>query len=433
MSRFLLFSSALALLTAPVFAQDNDYATDYVDAPETVEMEPAAPAGQAPALPPPSPTESNAQPQTSNETLIIPPAMESDPSEKDMSAQEMEAEQIQQAQPETIETFTDPAAPTQIAPPPAPRNNVVRIRPEGREAPQDNITVRASDTMDANAGVQEDIIGEGISETPETVQMNEPAAAAAAVKVEQPVTPDKPTAPQVIPPAADMPDNVPPPQTQTQVVNTAPEPAPASNGVCSSGKMQSPVNIAAYRPDENLKPLTLNYTTGPLSVTNTGQTIEAEFGGNSTFQADGKTYALKHVHFHTPSGHYFKGVPYAMEGHMLHQSQDGEWAVVGVMIKVGKNNPAIQSIWSNIPMAQGEKKTVVGQFNPADLLPGNQSYYTYEGSLIMPPCTENVTWYVMQTPIEISEDQLRAFQTLYPHNSRVIQPLNKRIVSGTKQ
>ena len=37
-------------------------------------------------------------------------------------------------------------------------------------------------------------------------------------------------------------------------------------------------------------------------------------------------------------------------------------------------------------------------------------YYSYKGSLTTPPCSESVTWIVMEEPVQVSQDQLDAFR-----------------------
>jgi carbonic anhydrase len=54
------------------------------------------------------------------------------------------------------------------------------------------------------------------------------------------------------------------------------------------------------------------------------------------------------------------------------------------------------------------------------------------GSLTTPPCTENVTWYVLKTPIQLSADEIARFARLYPMNARPVQPLNGRDLVGTR-
>ncbi|WP_341647531.1 carbonic anhydrase family protein [Thauera humireducens] len=36
----------------------------------------------------------------------------------------------------------------------------------------------------------------------------------------------------------------------------------------------------------------------------------------------------------------------------------------------------------------------------------------------MPPCTEDVIWVVMKTPMPMADDQLAVFERLYPRNTR---------------
>lgn len=62
-------------------------------------------------------------------------------------------------------------------------------------------------------------------------------------------------------------------------------------------------------------------------------------------------------------------------------------------------------------------------------------YYTYNGSLTTPPCSEVVTWIDFKEPILLSHKQIEAFRALedeegHPltHNFRPVQPLGDRVV-----
>jgi carbonic anhydrase len=62
----------------------------------------------------------------------------------------------------------------------------------------------------------------------------------------------------------------------------------------------------------------------------------------------------------------------------------------------------------------------------ASMLPVNQNYYMFAGSLTTPPCSEGVTWYVLQSPVQVSAAQVAAFGKFFPMNARPIQPTNSR-------
>ena len=70
--------------------------------------------------------------------------------------------------------------------------------------------------------------------------------------------------------------------------------------------------------------------------------------------------------------------------------------------------------------------------NMVDLLPAHHGYYSFDGSLTTPPCSENVRWFVLKTPVEASEAQVNEFRVRYAHNNRPTQPLNARLIEETK-
>jgi carbonic anhydrase len=116
-----------------------------------------------------------------------------------------------------------------------------------------------------------------------------------------------------------------------------------------------------------------------------------------------------------------------MVAHLVHKDANGKLAVVGVLFKEGKENQALKNIFNNLPVKEGEKRTVEN-VNVLPLLPSDKSYYSFMGSLTTPPCSEEVRWQVMRTPISISAAQLVEFKKLYKMNARPEQPLNGRTV-----
>lgn len=198
---------------------------------------------------------------------------------------------------------------------------------------------------------------------------------------------------------------------------------------CGKGSAQSPINIEAYK-QADLQDLNAVYKDTPLEVVNNGHTVQVNYEAGSTLDLGGQSFELLQFHFHTPSEHYLDGAPFPMEVHFVHKAADGTLGVIGVMMKVGEHNPVIEGIWQNVPAA-GETKTVGNvRLVATDLMPAEKGYYKYDGSLTTPPCSEGVKWYVMKDPIEISEAQLIAFQSVFPVNARPIQALGDRLVTG---
>jgi carbonic anhydrase len=116
-----------------------------------------------------------------------------------------------------------------------------------------------------------------------------------------------------------------------------------------------------------------------------------------------------------------------MEVHLVHKSADGNLAVVGVLLKRGKENPTLKKVLDHVSGNINEVKHVQGvSINANDLLPANRDVFHYSGSLTTPPCSENVNWYVMKTPIEVSDAQVKQFAKLIGENARPLQSMHWR-------
>jgi carbonic anhydrase len=204
-----------------------------------------------------------------------------------------------------------------------------------------------------------------------------------------------------------------------------------------AGKMQSPIDIRhAHKAD--LPALQFDYKTGPLKyLINNGKTIRVNYhdapGTGNVLIVDGDTYHLTQFHFHHPGEETINGKTYEMVAHLMHQSTDGKLAGVAVFLKSGHANPTLQRIWDHMPLTEGEEQEIPGvEIDPAGLLPSDRSYYTYEGSLTAPPCTEGVTWFVLKVPLEVSREQIEAFARLYPKDVRPVQPRNGRMIKQSR-
>jgi carbonic anhydrase len=205
--------------------------------------------------------------------------------------------------------------------------------------------------------------------------------------------------------------------------------------VCGTGKQQTPINLVtgAAKP-QDLPNLVFSYKPSSLAMTNNGHTVQMTYGPGSTLGRVGssETLTLAQFHFHDPSEHTVDGVSYPMEVHLVHVDAAGKpAAVLGVFIKSGKENAGLARAFQGLPAHAGEQSAPAGATVDAHvLLPADQTFFTYPGSLTTPPCTEGLTWYVFKTPIEMSPAQIGAFTKLehLQHTNRPIQNLGARTV-----
>jgi len=197
---------------------------------------------------------------------------------------------------------------------------------------------------------------------------------------------------------------------------------------CKLGQLQAPIDIRNAKKSE-LPAIQFDYHAGPLRIVNNGHSVQVNYAPGSIITVGEKRYELKQFHFHRPSEESINGRHSEMVIHLVHADADGNYGVVAVLLETGAANAAIETLWSHAPKQAGpEQKLDNVQIQPSGLLPSAHGYYTFAGSLTTPPCTENVTWFVLKAPVTISKEQAAAFARLYEHNARPLQPLNGRVV-----
>jgi carbonic anhydrase len=196
--------------------------------------------------------------------------------------------------------------------------------------------------------------------------------------------------------------------------------------LCATGMKQSPINITNSVKAE-LPSLEFNYKPISLEIQNNGHSIKMLADKAGTLTIDKDIYQLLQFHTHSPSEMTIDGKPADMVIHMVHKNAKNELAVVAIHFKVGDTaNPLIEQLWKLMPKTAGKVQSHEVQIDVNQLLPADKNYYTFEGSLTTPPCSEGVRWIVLKQTVSISAEQLAQHKALYPNNVRPVQPLNHR-------
>ena len=231
-------------------------------------------------------------------------------------------------------------------------------------------------------------------------------------------------------------------------------------GCFASGCRQSPIDIVARdaHKDSKLHPLVFTRWDNTVAGTLANNGHSVQFSPDSHTDPSGFTdsngvgYVLKQFHFHwgrksgEGSEHSVDGTHFDAEIHFVFAKDGGgkrdvnALSVVGVLCKEGH---ACSDVWEQlkVPTKSGCESHVHIKYK--DLMPDEAvecgDYFTYEGSLTTPPCSEIVQWVVLKEPISIPEEFLSKLRGVekepgrpIAHNFRDLQPMNARKVYCTE-
>ncbi|XP_054734498.1 carbonic anhydrase 2-like [Anastrepha obliqua] len=231
----------------------------------------------------------------------------------------------------------------------------------------------------------------------------------------------------------------------------------AINGNKTTAAIMPPITYVAYD----------QFFSEYVILENNGHTIKFDvpptIGHDLPFISDGPlsdAYLAVEVHFHwgspTSKGseHRLNQRRYDVEMHVVHRNrkygsveearefEDG-LAVIGVFFKAekifGVVQPGLETVFNAIPFAALYNSTATTRqlITLGSLLANinRGNFYTYQGSLTTPPCSEAVTWIVYPEVIPIAIRHLQNFWVVRDerlrnlwNNFRPLQPIGSREV-----
>ncbi len=214
--------------------------------------------------------------------------------------------------------------------------------------------------------------------------------------------------------------------------NLSPEFAP-----CSEGVEQSPVDLTGAVPIEDAgierrlgtEVLSFGQRARVMDLVDNGHTIQITNDAPVTLDLGGVHFELVQFHFHSPSEHTIGSQHAPLEVHMVHKSEAGDLAVIGVLVEEGEHDSIWDPIIGALPNSPGDDRHLEDlDLDMSELRPLPERYYRYRGSLTTPPCSEGVEWIVMAEKRQISPAQMAAMVSRLHDNNRPVQPLGNRAI-----
>lgn len=206
-------------------------------------------------------------------------------------------------------------------------------------------------------------------------------------------------------------------------------------GTCVSGNRQSPIDLGETQGigeeqltvspfNSSYAPLSLHYP--PLDSTYASHQAASTYllthlqGGFTAVpigSAASVRYQLERVEFRTPAEHRLGGRRYELEMQMIHRGEDGSKAGLAVWYERSERKSSVlEAVIQDTPLSFF-----------SELGPQFSDFHFYSGSQTVPPCSEDITWYLLGSK-PASASQIQFFTQMWPGagNAREAQSTNGR-------
>ena len=170
----------------------------------------------------------------------------------------------------------------------------------------------------------------------------------------------------------------------------------------------------------------------PLKIIDNGHSIQVNYMPGQLRHGRRKgVRAGVQFHFHKPSEEKIDGKVHDMVAHLVHRGPGGQARRHRRPARHRRGTRLIKTLWDNLPKEKGKgERRRCGKDQRGGPPPGEQGLLHFAGSLTTPPCSEDVTWFVLKTPVQVSADQIARFAKSYPMNAAPRPALNDRDIQA---
>lgn len=183
-------------------------------------------------------------------------------------------------------------------------------------------------------------------------------------------------------------------------------------------EMLSPIDITSSELDTSLNALFNDYKPTDITLKNKGNYLLIDASDNFLVIPKGNDYLgeeveLKGILIKSPSEHTVNGKHYPLELQFFHTDTNQNIVIASVFVEPGNENSEFEKIVKNLT-TKNESKNIQG-VDLYSLFPLSTAYWFYQGTTTNEPIKE-CRWFVMKTPIQVSQEQIDAIQDLIGKN-----------------